>query len=136
MSEYDQKLRLEETEGQVSVCVCVCVCVCVWVGGCGCVGVVCVCVCVCVGGCCSVSQCTYMYLPCMPLQVCNSFQTVGRMDESIALFHTILMYPWFERSSIILFLNKKDLLKEKIQTSDLMTYYPNYTGECCCHGEG
>lgn len=51
------------------------------------------------------------------------------MRESLALFETIVGYPWFRKSSIILFLNKKDLLEEKIMISDLATYFPDYTGE-------
>ena len=39
------------------------------------------------------------------------------MEESKALFRTIITYPWFTNSSVILFLNKKDLLEEKILVS-------------------
>ncbi len=45
------------------------------------------------------------------------------------MFEAIVSYPWFRKSSIILFLNKKDLLEEKIMISDLATYFPDYTGE-------
>ena len=51
------------------------------------------------------------------------------MSESLALFNTITEYPWFKKSSLILFLNKKDLLEEKIKTSDLVDYFPSYAGE-------
>lgn len=51
------------------------------------------------------------------------------MRESLALFETIVGYPWFLKSSIILFLNKKDLLEEKIMHSNLANYFPDYTGE-------
>ena len=51
------------------------------------------------------------------------------MQESLALFMTIVTYPWFSKSSVILFLNKKDLLEEKIMTSHLSDYFPDYTGE-------
>jgi len=50
------------------------------------------------------------------------------MRESLALFEAIVSYPWFKKSSIILFLNKKDLLEEKIMMSHLSTYFPDYTG--------
>ncbi|GFO26398.1 guanine nucleotide-binding protein subunit alpha-11 [Plakobranchus ocellatus] len=53
---------------------------------------------------------------------------VNRMEESLALFSTVLMYPGFENSSVILFLNKKDLLEEKIMYSDLADYFPEYNG--------
>ena len=51
------------------------------------------------------------------------------MEESKALFRTIITYPWFQHSSVILFLNKKDLLEEKIMTSHLVDYFPEYDGE-------
>ena len=51
------------------------------------------------------------------------------MEESKALFRTIITYPWFRSSSIILFLNKTDLLDEKILTSHLATYFPDYDGK-------
>lgn len=59
------------------------------------------------------------------------------MEESKALFKTIITYPWFLNSSVILFLNKKDLLEEKIMYSHLISYFPEYTGkylgEQCSH---
>ncbi|XP_065285454.1 guanine nucleotide-binding protein G(q) subunit alpha isoform X2 [Dermacentor albipictus] len=50
----------------------------------------------------------------------------NRMEESKALFKTIITYPWFQNSSVILFLNKKDLLEEKIMYSHLVDYFPEY----------
>ena len=35
------------------------------------------------------------------------------MEESKALFKTIITYPWFQHSSVILFLNKKVRTLEK-----------------------
>lgn len=52
----------------------------------------------------------------------------NRMEESKALFKTIITYPWFQNSSVILFLNKKDLLEEKILYSHLVDYFPEYDG--------
>ena len=51
------------------------------------------------------------------------------MEESKALFKTIITYPWFQNSSVILFLNKKDLLEEKITYSHLVDYFPEYDGQ-------
>ena len=59
--------------------------------------------------------------------ISTSFQ--NRMEESKALFKTIITYPWFQHSSVILFLNKKDLLEEKIMYSHLMDYFPEYDGK-------
>lgn len=53
----------------------------------------------------------------------------NRMEESKALFKTIITYPWFQHSSVILFLNKKDLLEEKIMYSHLVDYFPEYEGK-------
>ncbi|XP_056146289.1 guanine nucleotide-binding protein G(q) subunit alpha-like [Lampris incognitus] len=52
----------------------------------------------------------------------------NRMEESKALFRTIITYKWFKDSSIILFLNKIDLLEEKIMFSHLVDYFPEYDG--------
>ena len=47
----------------------------------------------------------------------------------LQLFKTILDYPWFRSSSIILFLNKKDLFEEKIPRSHIGDYFSGYKGE-------
>ncbi|KAL4608106.1 guanine nucleotide-binding protein subunit alpha-11-like [Arapaima gigas] len=62
-------------------------------------------------------------------QVLEEKETDNRMEESKALFYTTIHSPWFVRASIILFLNKVDILAEKIQTSDLQTYFPTFTGK-------
>ncbi|KAJ8271094.1 hypothetical protein GJAV_G00122680 [Gymnothorax javanicus] len=62
-------------------------------------------------------------------QVLEEKETQHRMEESKALFHYTVHSHWFVRSSIILFLNKMDILAEKIQTSDLQTYYPGFPGK-------
>ncbi|XP_015236959.1 PREDICTED: guanine nucleotide-binding protein subunit alpha-11-like [Cyprinodon variegatus] len=61
-------------------------------------------------------------------QVLFESDTDNRLAESLALFKTITSSNWFQESSTILFLNKKDLLEEKIQTSDLATFFPDYKG--------
>ena len=52
----------------------------------------------------------------------------NRMEESKALFHTIVICEWFQKSSVILFLNKKDILEEKIHYSHIVDYFPEYDG--------
>nr|CAH0099484.1 unnamed protein product [Daphnia galeata] len=52
----------------------------------------------------------------------------NRTEESRDLFHTIVTYTWFQHSSVILFLNKKDLLEEKIIYSHIVDYFPEYDG--------
>ncbi|RVE68143.1 hypothetical protein OJAV_G00088870 [Oryzias javanicus] len=61
-------------------------------------------------------------------QVLAECDNENRMEESKALFKTIITYPWFEKSSVILFLNKTDILKEKIVYSHISTYFPEFTG--------
>ncbi|KAM7134801.1 guanine nucleotide-binding protein subunit alpha-15-like isoform 2-T2 [Macrochelys suwanniensis] len=52
----------------------------------------------------------------------------NRMRESLALFRTLLELPWFQSASVILFLNKTDLLEDKIAHSDLAAYFPGFPG--------
>lgn len=52
----------------------------------------------------------------------------NRMVESIALFDQVINYEWFKEASFILFLNKQDVLEEKIKTSNLKDHFPGYTG--------
>lgn len=54
--------------------------------------------------------------------------TTNRMHESIKLFKEICNTKWFANTSMILFLNKKDLFAEKIQKTDLNVCFPEYTG--------
>jgi GTPase SAR1 family protein len=61
-------------------------------------------------------------------QVLVESDNENRMEESKALFRTIITYPWFTNSSVILFLNKKDLLEEKIMHSHLVDYFPEFDG--------
>ncbi|KAK6312880.1 hypothetical protein J4Q44_G00162270 [Coregonus suidteri] len=61
-------------------------------------------------------------------QVLVESDNENRMEESKALFRTIITYPWFQNSSVILFLNKKDLLEEKITYSHLVDYFPEFDG--------
>ena len=50
------------------------------------------------------------------------------MHESTRLFDSIANNKWFVDTSIILFLNKKDLFEEKIKKSPLTIAFPEYTG--------
>ena len=53
----------------------------------------------------------------------------NRMMESMRLFDSICNNRWFEDTSIILFLNKKDLFAEKIVKSPLTLCFSEYTGK-------
>ena len=52
----------------------------------------------------------------------------NRMMESMKLFDSICNNKWFTETSIILFLNKKDLFEEKIKKSSLSVCFPEYSG--------
>ena len=52
----------------------------------------------------------------------------NRMHESMKLFDSICNNKWFTDTSIILFLNKKDLFEEKITRSSLKICFPEYNG--------
>ncbi|XP_017273189.1 guanine nucleotide-binding protein G(i) subunit alpha [Kryptolebias marmoratus] len=55
-------------------------------------------------------------------------EEMNRMHESMKLFDSICNNKWFTATSIILFLNKKDLFEEKITKSPLTICYPEYKG--------
>lgn len=52
------------------------------------------------------------------------------MHESLMLFDSICNNKFFIDTSIILFLNKKDLFGEKIKKSPLTICFPEYPGAC------
>ncbi|KAI9760374.1 MAG: Non-essential glycogen phosphorylase [Chaenotheca gracillima] len=52
----------------------------------------------------------------------------NRMMESLGLFESVVNSRWFMRTSIILFLNKVDLFKQKLGRSPLDNYFPDYSG--------
>jgi len=53
-------------------------------------------------------------------------ESVNRMHESLTLFGEIINNQWFQNTSIILFLNKKDLFEVKIKKVDLRVCFPEY----------
>uniref|UniRef100_A0A0N5BCJ9 Guanine nucleotide-binding protein G(I) subunit alpha n=1 Tax=Strongyloides papillosus TaxID=174720 RepID=A0A0N5BCJ9_STREA len=55
-------------------------------------------------------------------------EDVNRMAESMRLFDSISNNRWFYDTSIILFLNKKDIFEEKIKRSPLTKCFPEYKG--------
>lgn len=52
----------------------------------------------------------------------------NRMIESLILFESVINSRWFLRTSIILFLNKIDVFKQKIPRVPLERYFQEYTG--------
>lgn len=62
-------------------------------------------------------------------QVLMEDEDVNRITESLSLFDEIVHSQWFVNVSIMLFLNKSDLFKEKIATKPLSTVYEEYKGD-------
>ena len=54
------------------------------------------------------------------------------MEEALRLFNSILNNKWFLETSVILFLNKKDLFEEKLRGKPLSHCFPDYMGKTCC----
>ncbi|CEH11777.1 g-protein alpha subunit [Ceraceosorus bombacis] len=52
----------------------------------------------------------------------------NRMAESLVLFESVVNSRWFLRTSIILFLNKIDIFKQKIPRQPLANFFPEYSG--------
>ncbi|KAF6025167.1 goa-1 [Bugula neritina] len=61
-------------------------------------------------------------------QVLHEDETTNRMHESLKLFESICNNKWFTKTSVILFLNKKDLFAEKIVHSNITVCFPEYAG--------
>lgn len=53
----------------------------------------------------------------------------NQMQEALMLFESICNSQWFLKTSIILFLNKIDLFKQKISHSPVQKYFPDFQGE-------
>uniref|UniRef100_A0A0K3CBD4 BY PROTMAP: gi/647396942/emb/CDR39671.1/ RHTO0S04e07668g1_1 [Rhodosporidium toruloides] n=1 Tax=Rhodotorula toruloides TaxID=5286 RepID=A0A0K3CBD4_RHOTO len=50
------------------------------------------------------------------------------MQEALMLFDSICNSQWFVRTSMILFLNKQDVFKERTSVSPISAFFPDYTG--------
>jgi len=50
----------------------------------------------------------------------------NRMEESLKLFQKLTGSQWFEETSFILFLNKSDLFKDKIEKRPLKDFFEDY----------
>ncbi|XP_038597288.1 guanine nucleotide-binding protein G(t) subunit alpha-3 [Tachyglossus aculeatus] len=55
-------------------------------------------------------------------------EEVNRMHESLHLFNSICNHKYFATTSIVLFLNKKDLFKDKVTKVHLSICFPEYKG--------
>ena len=55
-------------------------------------------------------------------------ESQNRMLESFVVFESVVNSKWFSRSSIVLFLNKTDIFKQKLTYSPLKRCFPEFTG--------
>ncbi|WKY14308.1 hypothetical protein Q1695_000114 [Nippostrongylus brasiliensis] len=62
-------------------------------------------------------------------QVILEDRRTNRVVESRSVFETIVNNRAFSNVSIILFMNKSDLLKEKVPKSDIRQYFSDFTGD-------
>eukprot|EP00475_Leptophrys_vorax_P014243 TRINITY_DN2064_c0_g1_i3.p1 TRINITY_DN2064_c0_g1~~TRINITY_DN2064_c0_g1_i3.p1 ORF type:complete len:164 (-),score=51.47 TRINITY_DN2064_c0_g1_i3:212-703(-) len=53
----------------------------------------------------------------------------NRLTEALNLFEEVISLRWFQETSVILFLNKKDLFEEKLKKIPLKNYLPDYNGD-------
>merc|ERR1719382_2044505 len=60
-------------------------------------------------------------------QVLYEDENTNRMDEALLLFDQICNHPSFKKTSMILFLNKRDLFETKLQKKDLTCWDPTCT---------
>jgi len=68
-------------------------------------------------------------------------ETQNRLDEAIQLFDQICNSKWFKLTAMILFLNKKDLMEEKLKEKNFGDFVESYSGPnefkaCCDHMKG
>jgi len=62
-------------------------------------------------------------------QCMSDYNDVNQMEETISLWESICCSRWFQRTPIVLLLNKADLFEEKIKTSYIKDYFPDFDGE-------
>ncbi|GAM21567.1 hypothetical protein SAMD00019534_047420, partial [Acytostelium subglobosum LB1] len=61
-------------------------------------------------------------------QVLREDESINRTHESLALFKEIVNCDYFKDTPVVLFLNKKDLFKEKLKRVPLQSCFREYTG--------
>jgi hypothetical protein len=60
-------------------------------------------------------------------QVLYEDETQNRLIESLILFDEICNSKWLKKTSMILFLNKRDIFAEKVERFPLSDYFNEYT---------
>eukprot|EP00300_Choanocystis_sp_HF-7_P022698 c22144_g1_i1.p1 GENE.c22144_g1_i1~~c22144_g1_i1.p1 ORF type:complete len:344 (+),score=-20.94 c22144_g1_i1:71-1102(+) len=62
-------------------------------------------------------------------QVLREDNSTNRMVESIQMFRELVTSVYFQSACVILFLNKIDLLPEKVKNSDITESFPDFKGK-------
>ena len=62
-------------------------------------------------------------------QVLMEDRTTNRLVESCNIFETIVNNKFFSNVSVILFLNKTDLLESKVKQTSIRNFFPNFQGD-------
>jgi hypothetical protein len=65
---------------------------------------------------------------CEYMQVLREDETQNRLQETVLLFDEVVNSHWFAATPVILFLNKVDLLQERLPVHKLSDCFPTYTG--------
>ena len=55
--------------------------------------------------------------------------SVNRLQEALDLFNGVCQSQWFQRTAVQLVFNKTDLFREKLKTSPLKGYFPDFQGK-------
>lgn len=82
--------------------------------------------------------CCLLWRPLTPLtplsraQVLMEDRQTNRLSESLNIFETIVNNRVFSNVSIILFLNKTDLLEDKVRHVSIRDYFPDFSGVPTC----
>ena len=50
----------------------------------------------------------------------------NRLLESFQLWESVINSKWFQRSSVVLFMNKRDIFRMKLRINPLSRYFPEY----------
>jgi signal recognition particle receptor subunit beta len=61
-------------------------------------------------------------------QVLWEDESIGRLQEALNLFDEVCNSRWFVKTSMLLFLNKSDIFREKIANKPISQCLPEYTG--------
>ncbi|KAI9342660.1 guanine nucleotide binding protein, alpha subunit [Obelidium mucronatum] len=61
-------------------------------------------------------------------QVCFEDSSANRMTESLNVFKSMCNHPMFKSTAIILFMNKIDLFRTKLETAMITNYFPEFQG--------